>query len=314
MVTREFIDAPLEAISPQPERFSFSFPTPADLERLRECICSQGQLFAFAAVRSGERFTLVDGARRLELLRELGATRIRLILMEPEHLWDDLLALRLSSGPALNAVETGRYLARRMADTGETARELAPEVFPHLGLPPREGAARDPLWLAGLPVEDALSFAGGDFSTSGVRILAGAPRADALAALKALRGFRLGVNKFTEAARLILECAWRDGITVEAWLDGIDLPSPADGGDRLREALKALRYPKLTELTSAFAADAAALPLSKRAALSHAPGFEGGRLRLTLSFATLSELADDAAKVAEKATAGELDILERYLD
>lgn len=304
----------IDDLTPDPDRWSFSRPTAEARQALARSLSNFGQLGPLAALETRRGLPLVDGAVRLELLKKLGASHVSVLLLPEEGLWDSLLELRAAFGHRPNPVEIGLYLKKRMSATGETPADLAPKVFPALGLAPRPGAAEDPLWLAGLPEEDADRFASGLAPLTGVRVLAAAPRGDALAALIALRPFRLGANKFVETARWLLECAWRDSLTLPEWLARADLPDAESGGEQFRDAVWRLRYPKLASWSDSFKADAASLPLPASAALCHATNFEGGRLTLSLRFAKLPELAKAAAEVADSAETGLFDALEKYLD
>lgn len=309
-----FVTVNPDDLSPDVDRWSFSRPPPGSREALIESLRAHGQLFPLAALENRERLQLVDGAARLEIMRELGAHNVNVVLLPEENIWGALLELRNRCGQPLNPVEVGLYLKKRMAHTGETPEMLAPEIFPSLGLAPRPGAGEDPLWLAGLEEVDAARFVSGEAPLAGVRVLANAPREDALAALKALRPFRLGANKFVETVRWMCECAWREKTTVADWLAANPPPPPEEGGETLRRMVWRARYPKLAELSEAFEGDARELPLPKNAAFSHPTNFDGGKLALTLRFGSVRELARQAAEVADSAETGHFSALERYLD
>lgn len=299
---------------PDADRWSFSFPAPGQTAALEKSLRAHGQLFPLAALERRGDLKLVDGARRLSLLRDMGAHNVSVLLLPEEGVWDALLELRNGCGQPPNPVEVGLYLKKRVAATGETAERLAPEVFPALGLAPRPGAAEDPLWLADLPEEDAARFASGEAPLAGVRVLSQAPRGDALAALKVLRPYRLGANKFVETVRWLCECAWREKATVEQWLAANPLPPPEEGGDAARRSVWRERYPRLAALSETFEIDARELLLPKNAAVSHPTNFEGGKLFLTLRFGSIRELANAASEVADSARTGHFAPLEKYLD
>jgi hypothetical protein len=73
------------------------------------------------------------------------------------------------------------------------------------------------------------------------------------------------------------------------------------------------RYPRIAEWTESFEADRRSAALPPEAQLSHAKGFEGGKLRLTLSFGSIGELRCAAEAVAKAAEGGGLASLEKYL-
>lgn len=314
MTRPELQTRPINTVSADPGRYSFSLISQQGLSDLHASLREFGQVMPLVAVEREGGAVVVDGARRLKILRELGETTVLLALCDEREVWDFLPRLRLIGGAPLNPVETGVYLVKRMADTGETLEDLAPALFPSLGLAPKTAAAEDPLWLASLEEVDRLRFGLGETPMSGVRALKNAPREDQIATLNATRDYRLGANKFTETVRWMLECAWREGIPLAKWLSANPLPSPKEGGEALRDAVWRLRHPKLASLSDSFDRDAGAVNFPGKVALSHPTGFEGGNLRLSIPFRSLAELADFCEKIAVAVKAGELNGLEKYLD
>lgn len=300
-------------------RYAFSWLTPGRAETLEGNIARFGLLRPLLGVEEGGTVTLVAGARRLAVAELLDLDEVWVRLVESDGgsldrpaLWDLLWEDHLQNGPP-NPVEVGLYLEKRMADTGETAENLARRVYERLGLPPRAGAGEDLRWVAGLPDVHKDRFATSELSMRGVRLLAEAPREDALAVLDWTKGARLSMNKFHETARWMTECAWRDGLGVDEWARKAGLDEVRGDGDALRDGVWGLRYPTLSRWTERFDEDRRGLGLPANANLAHARGFEGGRLRLTLSFGSIDELANAAREIARRAEAGEMDALEVYL-
>ena len=305
---------PLERLSDDPERFSFSWPGAADRERLEQSLRHHGVLRPLIVAQQGGRTVVVSGSRRLRVLRRIGARRapVRVAALDGTALWDHLLADHLDHR-ALNPVEVGLYLRRRTRDTGERLEDLAPRVFPLMGLAPRVSAARDPLWLAGLPPDLRDAVAEGRMPPAAARVLASAPRDDALAVLRWLGRWRLGVNRFAEAARWALECAWAQGKPVCRWLaeQGLDRweGPPQDLLRRVRRA----RYPTLSALERDFAGCVRALGLPEGVRIEAPPGFEGGFLVCSVRFRDLEELAARLRELAGRVEAGRWNRLKEFL-
>jgi hypothetical protein len=298
-----------------PEAYSFSWPGPEAAEALTRSVERFGLLHPLLAISEGGRLTVVSGWRRLAALAKLGTRSTPVGLLEPrspQHLWDALLEDRLLSGP-LNPVELGLYARKRMEATGEDLPGVAAAVGVRPGLPEKAGSWEDHLWVAGLPDRHRAGFAEGRFPAQGVRVLSRAPREDALAVLELLGGARVGVNKFAELARWLLECAWREGLPVVAWAEREGLGGGAGDPEALRREARRRRFPTVTVWEESFPRDCSRARLPAEARLSHASGFEGGRLTCSLAFSSLGQLRALAAEVVAAVDEGRLDPLSRYL-
>jgi hypothetical protein len=235
---------------------------------------------------------------------------------DPPELWDLLLEEHLAARP-LNPVELGLYVRRRTAGTGESPAGLPAELFRRLGLPPRAAALEDYLWISELPPAHRDGFALGRLPLAGVRVLLRAPREDALALLDLVgapsSGAAVGVNKLSELARWALECAWGEGLPLAAWAEREGLRAFAGEPERLRAEVRRRRYPELTAWEADFREDVREAGLPPPVRVSHAPGFEGGRLTCAVTFASLEELGGALAALEECLRSGRLDRLGRYL-
>lgn len=302
-------------LSRAPSRYSFSWLSPeaeADLcgslrrfGLLRPILCSEG----------AEGLTVVSGHRRLEILGESGQDRVPVHVLPPSstsELWDLLLEDHLESR-ALNPVEVGLYVRLRQRDTGEDAEKVARRVLPRLGMPPKPASLEDPLWVADLPDRHRDAFAEERLPLQGVRILARADRQDSLAVLDLLEGARVGVNKFSEIARWVLECAWAEGKNAEAWLAQAGLKPLRRDVEGLRRELRRRRYPQLTQWEESFEGDVRRAGLPRNTRIAHSKAFEGGRLSCAIAFASLEELEGSLAELLELVRAGRLAPLDRYL-
>ncbi len=296
------------------EKYSFSAHTNDAVKALTVSLAKVGQLSPLLLIEEESSLTCAAGNLRLNLLKETGETTAlaRIVSERGRDLFDLLLEEALQGGP-LNPASVGLYLKKRMAAIGESAGDIPAGVLEKLGLTPRPGAVDDPLWIASLPHEDLMRFATGEVAAKGIRILSAAPREDALTVLEFTRGTRLGGNKFYEVAKNMLECAWRDDLSVKEWIVANDLEKFRGEGEPLRQELFTRRYPKIATWLGEFEGDVKKLKLPKGVNLTHSQGFEGGLLRLTLAFGSLGDLGTTLEELSERFSEGDFDALEKYL-
>ncbi len=315
MAPDSFLFLPVTELRPDPERFSFSWPPPGERAGLAERIAGQGLLRPLWVAREEGRWVVLAGSRRLAALGSLGWERAPVRVLkpaDPRDLWDRLLADHLDHR-SLNPVEAGLYLRRRMEATGEAPEVLAGRVLPLMGLAPRAGAAQDPLWLSGLPGDLRDAVAEGRVPAAAARVLRDVPREDALAVLRWLHRWRLGVNRFSELARWALESAWREGLPVGAWLEREGLGAWTGEPGALRDEVHRRRYPALARHGEAFARAVRGLRLPPQARVEAPPGFEGGWLACTVRFRSLEELEQVLGDLRERVGAGQWEGLRELL-
>ncbi len=295
-------------------KWSFSFPPRERAEETSHSLVRFGVMRPVLVIETGGGVELVAGCARVAHCRAHGIDEIWARVVDGSDatgLWELLLEDQLAEG-AMNIVEVGLYISKRLAETGESLADGAKGFFQRLGLSPKEGAAREPLWVAGLELAHQRRFVEGELPEAGLRLLTEAPRADALTILNVTAGMTLGRNKFIETARWAMEGAWREKLDVAAWLKANDLNDIAEG-ETFRKAIWRLRFPQLSRWTDEFAADVTSLKLPGNVSISHSKGFEGGKLRLTTSFESVDELRETLEDIAESAEAGDLSPLEKYL-
>lgn len=139
---------------------------------------------------------------------------------------------------------------------------------------------------------------------------------DQRALLDLSRGLRLGGNHFNDFLDWCVEISLRDGRSIASIIDGKELaPTLSDGrmsrNDRLKhakEALRRLRYPRLSRIEDEVRGRLRSLKLDPRIRITLAPGLEGG-LTVELqagSVEALVRLARELESLAENDTAREL--------
>ena len=139
---------------------------------------------------------------------------------------------------------------------------------------------------------------------------------DRTAVLRLGRTLRLGGNHFNDFLDWFVEISLRDGCSIASVIDGKELaPTLSDGrmgrNDKLKhakEALRRLRYPRLTHIEDEVRARLRGLKLDPRIRITVAPGLEGG-LKVELQAGgveALARLAREVESLAENDTAREV--------
>lgn len=127
---------------------------------------------------------------------------------------------------------------------------------------------------------------------------------DQLALLDLSRGLRLGGNHFNDFLDWCVEISLRDGCSIAAIMDGEELaPTLSDSrmgrNEKLKhakEALRRLRYPRLTRIEDEVRGRLRSLKLDPRIRVTVAPGLEGG-LKVELHAGSVEALARLAREV-----------------
>ena len=140
--------------------------------------------------------------------------------------------------------------------------------------------------------------------------------ADQGAMLRLARNLRLGGNHFNDFLDWCVEISLRDGCSIASVIDRKELaPTLSDSrlgrNDKLKhakEALRRLRYPRLTRLEDEIRARLRGLKLDPRIRITVAPGLEGG-LKVELQAGgvdALARLARELESLAGNDTAKEV--------
>ena len=139
---------------------------------------------------------------------------------------------------------------------------------------------------------------------------------DQQALLGLARGLRLGGNHFNDFLDWCVEISLRDGCSVASVIDGQELaPTLSDSrmgrNDKLKhakEALRRLRYPRLTRIEDEVRGRLRSLKLDPRIRITVAPGLEGGlKVELQAGGAeALARLAREVESLADDEAAREV--------
>ncbi|MBI5845417.1 MAG: ParB N-terminal domain-containing protein [Deltaproteobacteria bacterium] len=253
-----------------PEDLCFRFSTERDDAGLLESIRRSGILSPVVLQeREDGRFRIVSGFRRVSACARLGMDRVSALVAGPDADFDDLAFLAASENASqrpLNIMEQARCVA--LLGRGLPFTERAGLIKAAIGLTagPRHleqleslcnlpGFIRDALEKGALPLATAIQL--GDFD----------PKC-AFSLTRLFSELKLSLSKQREILEALGDIAGRDGITVA---EVLALPEVAgtweneqDRGlaaGRLREKLKSMRFPNLTEAENRLREDIRALKL-----------------------------------------------------
>ncbi|MDY7033535.1 MAG: ParB/RepB/Spo0J family partition protein [Thermodesulfobacteriota bacterium] len=120
---------------------------------------------------------------------------------------------------------------------------------------------------------------------------------------------RFGKNKQNEIIDTIHDIVKRDGCPVSEVLDSKELRKVLDDpnlnipqkGERVRNFLRKLRYPRITQAEEGFMEMKRGLNLGENIKLIHPPFFEGEKWRIEFQFSTTGELKENIEKLGSVA-------------
>lgn len=292
------------------DQFQLSYLT--DRSRLTESIRKVGLLHPviLRLVSSTDCYQIVSGFQRVRSCIELNMERIDGVIYEPDELpdWKALLLSvhQTATSRNLNLMEKSLAL-RKLGETGEIKKaELVSDIMPLLGLEPSEKVLGNVVRLAELTdgvkayiVENGVALG------NAVRFLEFSP-ADQRQLLELILPLKLGTNRLREFLTLIDEICRRDDIAVrkivdrqtEAILADPNIPGPQKAG-RIRGRLREKRFPRTVASERELRANLKQLKLPPELSLTPPPFFEGGRLKLELTFEKVEELKRIIKKLAD---------------
>lgn len=149
----------------------------------------------------------------------------------------------------------------------------------------------------------------------------GKPAADRAALLRVAKRLRLGENQFRDILDSLEDIAGRQGSTIEALVAAAPLAGILAAGlgrnetiSRLKQALRRLRYPQLSQVESRLTALARELKLPPGAELKFPENLEGDSITLTVRARSTTELRSQIARLREIAERDGIDEMFRLLE
>ena len=288
---------PLQQIDTSNETFSVNFMP--DLRNLRSSIKEIGLIQPVLLRKTGDRYQIVCGFRRISIFHELGETEIESRVIG-ENGMDDFNLFSLSLHENLttrgfNAVEKAIALDKLVHHFQIDTITVGKTFLPFFSLETSEKILNTYLSLAKMEAEVKRYILKEAVSRSNIRILSTFPPDDRMAILALIDSLKLNENRLREMLTLLEEICQRDQVMVgdivrrpevEAILTQKEL-TPSQRADRIRRFLMDLRYPMMRELEKEFETQRRNLKLPSGVSLNHFPFFEGRGLRIEFQFETV---------------------------
>lgn len=214
---------------------------------LRASIRRCGVLVPLEVTPAPDGYLLVDGFRRLQLLRELEPERLPVTVVEGERAELFVRAVERHAGQGANLREVARAV-RAGVGLGLGLEEVGRRILPPLGLEPSRVLAERHLELLELP-QDLLDL----LVDKGLSLRRCLPfcrlaRADAEAIAAAARNLQLGARQVEEVTWSLVELAAREDASVAGVAHELGLLAAPDGesGGAALARLEARRLPETT--------------------------------------------------------------------
>ncbi|SMC22399.1 chromosome partitioning protein, ParB family [Desulfacinum hydrothermale DSM 13146] len=282
------------------EDATFSLPGFRDDAALFQSLKAAGLIQPLVAwERSPGRFTLVDGFRRMEGLRQAGIATAPFLVHPAETPQERILKRRLEdkifSGP-LNLAEKVQIAARYAPLASE--EELRRRILPALGLSSKEGAVWRWIQVGGWPPHHLELLGREVVSEKAAFLLASWKERERHAALQLLDALRCSASIQVEILERIQEVAVRDQCPLQEVFQREELAAVASSHKlnrrektaHVRDLVARWRYPRLYRKTQTIREKIEAARLPRTVALSPPPHLEGDRWELRLTFTNLLDL------------------------
>lgn len=256
-------------------------------------------------------YQIVTGYKRVLVMQELGRQSVPALVHEPgdlsptqAFLWN--LHDNAITRP-LNLIEKSTALVKLSQFYSMSEEDLVKQFLPLLDEEPSYKILHQLLSLSSLtePLKNHVVMS--DLSLSSAGRVAEFSSSTQQALLPVLAHIRPSTNKLNELLSLIREISARDGMSVEDILSHYQLlqvvadPStaPTDKVRALRQALKGLRLPQLTERQKRLSELIDNLALPESAKLVADPYFENQKMKLEYQFSQPEELTELISKIQD---------------
>lgn len=289
---------------------TFRITTNSDYANLTHSIRQMGLLQPPVLVPKGEGFIVVCGFRRIAACQSLSFVDIP-ARIDHERLPGIAHAQMAIADNAfqrpLNIVEQSRALALIRRFTPDAADWQA--VAELVGLPTSRTAMQRLLPIADMPESLQMAIVGGSIALPVAIAITKLEHDDGNALSSLLQRINTGLNNQRELLELIVETAIIKEMAISRLLEQNNIASIFTGDDtpmpqkvqRLRQVLKQMRYPELSNAEDAFRQAFKALNIDPAIQLQPPRFFEGQTFRLSLSIRSgqqLKCLLTDLDKIA----------------
>ncbi|HPQ80222.1 MAG TPA: ParB N-terminal domain-containing protein [bacterium] len=256
-------------------------------------------------------YQIVTGYKRTLVLQELGRQSVPALVHEPADLSPTQAFLWNLHDNAitrqLNLIEKSTAIVKLSHFYSMSEEDLVKQFLPLLEEEPSYKILHNLLSLANLtePMKNHVVMS--DLALSSAARIAEFSPSTQQSLLPVLAHIRPSTNKLNELLSLIREISARDGCTVEEILSRYQLlqvvadvnTAPTDKLRALRQALRGLRLPQLSERQKQLASLIDSLNLPESAKLSADPYFENQKMKLEYQFSQPEELTHLINKIQE---------------
>jgi ParB/RepB/Spo0J family partition protein len=281
-----------------------------ELEGLKRSIRAVGIIQPINVRHTPEgTYQIVTGYKRVLVMQDLGRQSMPALVHEPHDLsptqafmWNlhDNAATR-----ELNVIEKSMALGKLSHFFSVSEEDLVKQFLPLLGMDPSYKMLHQLLSLQQLTEPLKNFVVQTDLALSSASRVAEFTASTQQALLPVLAKIRPSTNKLNELLTLIREIAARDGLTVEEILQRYELmevvadpsTSPSEKVRALRQALRGLRLPQLTERQKQLASMIQSLELPDSARIVTDPYFESEKIKLECQFSHPEEIEDLFTKI-----------------
>lgn len=274
---------------------TFDAVSGGDLEILTDSIERLGVLNPVRLIDNGDFYIIISGRKRVIAAKNAGMSEV------PAFVYDDTITNRYAMTLGLvdnfpkreyTAVEESWIIHRLVRDFGVDEDDVMSDFFPLLHLPPSKKILKELLSVFKLSDKIKVLAHHRRYPTKVLARWLDFAADDRKQIAKLISSAHFGSGATMEILNLLFELTTRDEASVEVILENDRTKAIMDDeklsqnerGERLREAMKKLRYPMLEELERKFKKWAEDLKIPKGAKIRHTPYFEGDTLELSLNF------------------------------
>lgn len=281
-----------------------------ELESLKRSIRAIGIIQPINVRHTAEgTYQIVTGYKRVLVMQELGRQSLPALVHEPHDLsptqafmWNlhDNAATR-----ELNIVEKSTALAKLSQFCQVSEEDLVKQFLPLFGVDASYKILHQLVSLSQLTEPLKNYVVQSDLALSSASRIAEFTPSTQQTLLPVLTKIRPSTNKLNELLTLIREIAARDGLSVEDVLQRYEFmqvvadpnTSPSDKVKALRQALKGLRMPQLSERQRHLASLIQSMELPDSAKIVTDPYFENEKIKLECQFSHPGEIDDLIKKI-----------------
>jgi ParB family transcriptional regulator, chromosome partitioning protein len=279
---------------------TYRITTQKDIDRLTTSIDSLGIIHPpILKELNSTEFLIIAGFRRILAASALGCRELSVRVLRPdtENLACSLLAIADNSlERQLNLIELSKsfYLLSRHTTDQDKLTDFASA----LNLPHNPGYYNKLMAIGRLPQTIQEGIVNEDIALPNALLLEKMSSKDAISISDLFKNLNFSLSKQREIIVLSNEIAIREDMTSSDVINssGIQdtIANPewdqAHKAKKIREYLKARRFPNLMSAQNQFANVASSLALNPNLKLSPPPNFEGNKFTLTLSFKDTADL------------------------